>query len=202
MKSSVKRFKNLKLCLKELGPCILDGEHLQTGKPFKNFGNLRSREILGCWLLCVVYNFESRGDRASLCTDPMGGDGILYDNTERKPYLTEHVLVPRNNPKHQDIELLILQAIENKQRKGGAAYASGKNLIVFVDTYGGEWYPNRLGRKIGKKLNFESVYIIGLRAVVNGEYIYYVTCLDPSNCPIWLVRINKTFTDWQVSCEQ
>lgn len=46
MKYQITRFKNLKVCLKELEPFIRNGEHLQTGKPFKRFGGLRSRELL------------------------------------------------------------------------------------------------------------------------------------------------------------
>jgi hypothetical protein len=46
MKYPTTRFKNLTVALKELEPYIRNGEHLQTGKPFKQFGDLRSRELL------------------------------------------------------------------------------------------------------------------------------------------------------------
>jgi len=46
MKHPVKCFNNPKVCLKALEPFIRDGEHLQAGKPFKQFGEMRSREIL------------------------------------------------------------------------------------------------------------------------------------------------------------
>jgi hypothetical protein len=35
MKYNVKQFKSLKIALKELEPYIRNGQHLETGKPFK-----------------------------------------------------------------------------------------------------------------------------------------------------------------------
>lgn len=195
MKYPIIRFKSLKVCLKELEPFILNGEHLQTGKPIKKFGALRPREILVNWLLCVVFNFEKKLNAAMLCTAPLDGDGIIYDSIEKKSYLTEHILIPRINNKLQDIESLILQAIEKKQKKGGAAYASGKTLIVFLNTDGGEWHPNKVARNLPKTLDFLSVCIVGLQGIIKNEYIYNVTTLNPSNCPIWQIRIEKDFSD-------
>ena len=65
------------MALKELEPFIRHGEHLQTGKPFENFGDLRSRELLANWLLCVTFNAESGDERMTFTTDPDGGDGII-----------------------------------------------------------------------------------------------------------------------------
>jgi hypothetical protein len=56
MNYKITRFKSLKLAVKELEPFIRNGEHLQTGKPFKPFHGLRSRELLANWLLCVAVN--------------------------------------------------------------------------------------------------------------------------------------------------
>ena len=60
MKYPTTRFKNLTVALKELEPYIRSGEHLQTGKPFKQFGDLRSRELLGNWLLCAAFTPSAR----------------------------------------------------------------------------------------------------------------------------------------------
>lgn len=76
MKYRVARFKSLKICLKELGPFIRNGEHLQTGKAFKRFGGLRSREILANWLICVAVNYSaSQPDRLTfeICSDLVYG---------------------------------------------------------------------------------------------------------------------------------
>ena len=62
MKYSVIQFKNLKVALKELEPFIRNGEHLQSGKPFKQLGQMRSREALANWLLCVVLDAEAGAD--------------------------------------------------------------------------------------------------------------------------------------------
>ena len=199
MKANVKRFKSLKICLKELEPFIRDGEHLQTGKPFKRFGNLRSREILANWLLCIVINFEQKFNRVTLCTDPDGGDGIIYDSKEKTACRTEHILVPRSTKKETDVEALILDAIKKKQLKGGAAYARGKTLVVFINAGGGTWSPNRVARSLPTKLDFDGVWIVGLESHKNGLYIYNATRLNPSGSPIWQVTINKNFSDWQTN---
>ena len=86
MKYQITRFKNLQVCLKELEPFIRDGEHLQTGKPFKRFGRLRSRELLANWLLCAVVNFEKQTDQMTFTSDPLGGDGIIYDSAMERSW--------------------------------------------------------------------------------------------------------------------
>jgi hypothetical protein len=147
MKYQVTRFKSLAVGLKELGPFIRNGEHLQTGKPSKLFGGLRSREILANWLLCVAMNSVATPDRLTFSSDPLGGDGIIHDTRTGETWQTEHVLVPRSRAGNvEDTEALILQAIEQKRTKGGAAYARGKTLVVFREAAGDPWYPNRVAR--------------------------------------------------------
>ena len=144
MKYKVKRFKDLKLALKELEPFIRNGEHLQTGKPFKRFHGLRSRELLANWLLCVVGNYTRQADRLTFTSDPLGGDGIIYDSVAEKTWPTEHVLVPTaRDGEVEDVEALILKAIGIKQSKGGAPYGSGKTLVVFLNS-SGTWFPNKV----------------------------------------------------------
>jgi hypothetical protein len=65
VKYQITRFKSLEAALKEVEPFIRNGEHLETGKPFKRFGGLRSRELLANWLLCAVVNYEQSGRRSA-----------------------------------------------------------------------------------------------------------------------------------------
>lgn len=199
MKYSVTSFKNLEVCIKELKRFIHDGECLETGRPFKQFGGLRSREMLACWLLCVVFSFEQKSNRFRICTDPQGGDGIIYDTMKKKALLTEHILVSRSNNELCDIEHLILKHVEKKQNKGGAAYASGKALIVFLNKAGDKWCPNRVARKLPQQLDFASIWVIGLQRVIEDEYYYNVTKLDTNRSPVWRIKINKNFDAWEVS---
>jgi hypothetical protein len=201
MKYQGVRFKSLAVCLKELEPYIRNGEHLQTGRPFERFDGLRSREILANWLLCVAVNFVTAPDRLSFISDRLGGDGIIYDTVEETAWQTEHVMVPRSCGGYvADVETLILGAIEKKRTKGGTAYARGKTLVVFREAAGEPWYPNKVARRLPSPLHFESVWIVGLRSVVNGSYIYDVTRLDLTHggCPVWRVRIGKDFDGWEV----
>jgi hypothetical protein len=80
MKYRVARFKNLQVCLKELEQYIRNGEHLQTGRPFKRFDGMLSREVLANWLLCVVCNFARQADRN--CSPPLSGrsDNVCHAN--------------------------------------------------------------------------------------------------------------------------
>jgi hypothetical protein len=202
MKYPVARFKSLKEALKELEPFIRNGEHLQTGKPFARFGGLRSREILANWLLCVALNFtQNEEDRLTFSSDPIGGDAIIYDTATEMTWPTEHILVPRTRGgEADDVAALILKAVARKQSKGGAAYASGKILVVFLNAAGGEWYPNTVAKQLPETLYFREVWVVGLQSVTAGEYVYAATLLDLSdgNAPTWRVRIGKDFYAWEV----
>jgi len=200
MKYKATRFKSLEVCLKELEPFIRDGAHLQTGKPFVRFDGLRSRELLANWLLCVAVNSTTQPNRLNFTSDPTGGDGIIIDITTGETWQTEHVLVPGGQFAHDgSIDAQILEAVESKQNKGGRAYASGKTLVVFLNSGGGEWFPTKVARQL-PKVDFEAVWVVGLQSANTGEYLYSVTRLDLSRgqAPAWLVRIANDFTSWIV----
>jgi hypothetical protein len=72
--------------------------------------------------------------------------------------------VPRQSGgNNADAQALILEAIELKRSKGGAAYASGKTLIVFLDADAGAWFPNRVARALPQPLHFAAVWVVGLQ---------------------------------------
>jgi hypothetical protein len=200
MKYPGTRFKSLAVALKEIEPFIHNGEHLQTGKPFAKFGGMRSREILANWLLCVAINSASEG-KLTFSSDPVGGDGIICDVATGETWPTEHVMVPTLRAgQTDDAQALILKAVEQKRRKGGAAYAAGKTLVVFLNAGAGMWFPNRVARHLPEPLHFAAVWVVGLQAVEAGDYVYAVTHLDLSegNAPASLVRIRKDFDAWEV----
>lgn len=200
MKYSVTRFKNLAVALKEIEPFIRNGDHLQIGKPFKKFGGMRSREILANWLLCVVVNSTSKG-KLTFTSDPTGGDGIICDVATGETWPTEHVMVPRLCAGQTgNAQELILEAVEKKRCKGGAAYASGKTLVVFLNAGGREWFPTKVAKRLPAALDFEAVWVVSLQGVDAGEYVYAVTRLDLSrgNAPTWRVRIGKDFDAWEI----
>lgn len=205
MKYRVTRFKNLAVALRELEPYIRNGEHLQTGKPFKRLHGMRSREALANWLICAAANLERGIDRLSFTSDPTGGDGVIYDSQTKTTWKTEHVLVPRpraeKEAKAADVETLILDAVALKQGKGGAAYASGKQLVVFLNSGGDQWIPNRVTKKLPRPLHFDDVWVVALQGIDDGEYIYAVTQLDTTagNAPIWQIRIATDFDSWKVA---
>ena len=189
------------MALKELEPFIRNGEHLQTGRPFKQFGGLRSRELLANWLLCVAFNFDcSSPDRLTFTSDSLGGDGILYDTLSGAAFPTEHVLVPAaESGEAVEIEPLILNAINDK-RRDGAPYASGKTLVVFLNLgTGNPWAPNKVAKQLPGPLHFAVVWVAGLHRIEKGESIYSVTQLDVSegDAPTWLIRIASDFDSWE-----
>ena len=102
--------------------------------------------------------------------------------------------MPRALPKEtKDIDTLILDAVQAKESKGGAAYATGKTLVVFLDAGLGEWKPSVIARKLPPGF-FENVWVVGLQGVSDeGEYTYRVTCLRAGidlqtlDAPTWLV---------------
>jgi hypothetical protein len=200
MKLPIVRFKNLKVALKEIAQFVRDPRHLQTGKPVKQFGNLRPRELLTNWLVCVAFNEECESpDRLTFTSDPTGGDGILLDTQTKETFATEHVIVPAaTKGETADVEALILTAIEVKNKKGGPAYASGKTLIIFLNAGSGAWSPNRVAKQLPNPLHFAVVWVVGLHHSESGEYTYGVTqlTLDDGNAPTFLIRIANDFNLW------
>lgn len=198
MRQDVTTFKTLKICIKELEQFIRDGNHLETGRRFKRFGNLSSSEVLGCWLLAVVLCHEAKSEKIRICTDPQGGDGTLYDIEELQSYPIEQVMVTNWGVVDKDTEGLILEQINKKQNKGGKAYAAGKTLMVFLNRKGESWHPNRLARNLPEELDFDDVWVVGLQEVIDDSYTYNVTQLNAYGCPIWRVIIDNSFEGWQV----
>jgi hypothetical protein len=198
------RFKNLRMALKELERFIRDGNEVQTGRPLDQFGGLRPRELIANWCLCVAFNNEhGSAERLTFTSDPHDGDGILYDTETQEAFPTEHVLVPvAPSGETIDIEALILSAINEKRKKGKAAYASGKTLVVFLNAGGGvAWKPDRMARQLPDPLYFETVWVVGLHLIEAGEYIYSVSHLDVSegNAMTWLIHIANDFNSWRVT---
>jgi hypothetical protein len=195
------RFKSMAVALRELEPFIKSGAHLETGKPFKQFGDLRSRELVANWMICAAVNGEEgAGEYMEFHSDPVGGDGIIVNTKTGETWPTEHVLVPMpRGPSVPDIEASIAKAVSDKQRKGNAAYAGGKTLVVFLNSGGGEWKPNRVVRSLPAH-DFGAVWVVGLCSGVDGEYIYGVANLHVDGCdaPTWTVHIAKDFGSWLV----
>jgi hypothetical protein len=68
MKNPSTRFKSRKVGLKEPEQSFRYGKHFQTGRPFKRLGDLRSREILANWLICVAVNYAMKSEFLALAT--------------------------------------------------------------------------------------------------------------------------------------
>ena len=195
------RFKSMALALRELEPIIKSGTRLETGRGFKQFGDLRPRELVANWMICSAVNAEDgAGERMQFHSDPVGGDGIIVDTKTDETWPTEHVLVPMpRTPSMPDIEALIAKAVSDKQQKGDVAYASGKTLVVFLNSGGGEWKPNRVARHLPPH-DFGAVWVVGLCTAEDGEYVYGVANLhvEGGDPPTWTVHIAKDFASWSV----
>jgi hypothetical protein len=201
MKLKVTKFKTLAGALKELEPFIRHGLHLRTGKPFKGFGGLRSRELLGNWLICVAANQERGNEAFTFTSDPGGGDGIIYDLEHERPWPTEHVMVlVREGEPKVAVEAGIVAAVEAKQAKG-AAYAKGKTLVVFDESGGGEWHPVKAARRLPPN-DFDEVWVVSPYGVEEGCYVYSVVSLAIVPAPIWIVTITADFSSWIVARRQ
>lgn len=207
MKHSVTKFKSLEVALKELEPFIKNGTHLESGKPFAQFGDMRSREALANWVISAILNFEYQTDQYSFTSDPSGGDGTIVDLETNLAWMTEHVMVPQpRSDSDNDKNILgrILDAVNLKRVKGGTAYASNKCLVVFLDDGRGEWRPNAVAKKLPNPLYFEDVWVVGLQGVIEGKYSYAATQLriDCGNAPIWIVDLSEDFSSWNVNKTQ
>jgi len=202
MSNRGKTFKSPELALKELERFIRNPSYLYSGKPFKVFHRMRPRELLANWLLCVVIN--STGDRKVVfASDPSEDvDGIIIDTTTGKWWETEHVMTPPPYVAQETCtHALILKAINQKRDKGGSAYASGKNLIVFIGSGGGQWFPRKVAKELPQPLFFAAVWVVGLVKVEEGAYTYGVSCLTAGggDVAVFLVTITRDFDTWSVN---
>ncbi|RYG87389.1 MAG: hypothetical protein EON59_07575 [Alphaproteobacteria bacterium] len=205
MKVPAVRFKNLTLALADLRQFIVAPQHLATGKPIARFGDMRPRELVANWLLCVAVNAAHGNDDLTFSSDPDGGDGFIVNTTTDETWPTEHVLVPPALGKaHGDAEQLILAAIQQKNTKGGAAYARGKTLVVFLDAQAGVWYANRVAQRLPVPMHFATVWVVALQTVQDGVYRYAVTNLDVTegDAPTFVVSIALDFATWSVERRQ
>jgi hypothetical protein len=198
------RFKSMAVALRELEQFIKSPVLLETGKPLKQFGDARPRELVANWLICAAANAEEdTGERMAFHSDPTG-DGIIVDTKTGETWPTEHILVPMpRTASVSDIKASIAKAVSDKQKKGGAAYATGKTLVVFLNSGGGEWKPTRVARNLPAH-DFGAVWVVGLYSANDGEYVYGVANLhlEIGHAPAWTVHIAKDFGSWSVERKQ
>jgi len=72
----------------------------------------------------------------------------------------------------RDLETRVVEAIADKQQKGGEEYAGGKTLIVFLDAGNAPaWYPNKVAKAVKQPILFGALWVVGLQGVENGEYV-------------------------------
>ena len=91
--------------------------------------------------------------------------------------------------------MLILDAIEQKRSKGGAAYAAGKTLVVFLEAGAGSLVSEQGCPATADTLHFATVWVVGLQQLEDGEYVYAATNLDVSHgdAPAFHVRVGRTW---------
>ncbi|MDO8490033.1 MAG: hypothetical protein Q7S47_01285 [bacterium] len=127
------------------------------------------------------------------------GDGIILENNTEQWVMTEHVSAldvpgPKGLLKGEE---RVLSAIEHKIAKGHE-YAEGKTLVVFLEG-AGIWYPNRVGRSITGRHNFNEVCCVALLDIIDGIYSYSVSFFNEKHSPTWKVEIERDFTNWKIS---
>jgi len=182
-------------------------DHLRTGPEFDQLNGLRSREILGNWLIAAALNHDAGWERWSFTSERTGEhsvDGYLYDSKVNGGYPTEHTIALELSDKPiTTTEDRIVRAIIKKQKHGGAQYATGKILVVMVE--GGEqmWHPNAVARRLPLH-DFDDIWVVAFQKLVDDHRVYAATNLRfaGQNVPTWLVCISPDFTAWSVKRTQ
>jgi hypothetical protein len=199
VKAHVKNIRDLNAVLKELEPRVKAPDFLRTGRPFGNFG-LLPRELLANLLICFAGNFEDPQNRLTVCTDPLGGDGLIYNQNLGGYLSTEHVFVPMpKGEESQSVENKILTAVALKNKKG-RQYASGKDLVVFSEAVG-SWHPNQTARRLIGHHSFENIWVVHLEGSDAQGYSYCVVWLEVfrgNAAPAWRIRISNDFKSFTV----
>jgi hypothetical protein len=207
MKYDIKQPTSLRDAIRELGPYIRDDE---LGYRFseKSYDGLLVREALGNWLLCAVLNHrEGNQDRWTFTTEPRSGpgaDGAILDKTTGEALSTEHVMATRRrNGKRvekveESAEQLLIETVQNKVAKGGAAYASNTVLVVYLDANVAGYSPRALREQLPADLPFADVWLVVPQAGYWDYDVVYLggPALDP---PLYRVSITEAFDDWTVT---
>ena len=202
MKHKITKFKNPQVALQEIAQFVRDPRHLDVGRKVKKFDGLLPRELLGNWLLCAVANGDNKDGPMTFTTDPDGGDGILYDVESQRSWRTEHVYVPvPARDDHRLVEDRIADAVRKKQAKGGAPYASGKVLVVFLaGSFGAIWTANQATRKLPPN-DFAEVWVISFHMYIDQHYVYGIARLrfeSDGHASTFAVCVSPSFNDWEV----
>lgn len=83
------------------------------------------------------------------------------------------------------------------RKVGGAQYASGKTLVIFLEG-GGEWFPDKVSRQLKEPLLFDSLWLFSLCSPFVGGYVYDVVQFQNGLVNKWKIFINKEFDSWVV----
>jgi hypothetical protein len=203
---NVRRFKSMRLALGEMQRYWYR-DHLRTGPEFDQLNGLRSREIMGNWLIAAALNLDAGWERWSFTSERAGEhgvDGYLYDSTVNGGYPTEHTIALEfGDTPTTTTEDRIIRAITKKQKHGGAQYAKGKILVVMVEGGKQMWHPNAVARRLPPH-DFDTIWVVAFQKIVDDHRIYAATNLKflGQNVPTWLVCISPDFTAWSVKRTQ
>lgn len=195
MSTERKQIKDLKVALKDMEYWVKNPSCLRVGRDIKNF-TLRQREAWANWLLCAVFCAVDKKNYTFAEDD--GGDGLIVNKDTGEWERVEHVSALDVPTRGEPLlgENRVVGAIEHKVRRG-IEYARGKSLVVFIEG-AGVWYPNRVGRSIEGRHAFNSVYCISLVSCDNNGYVYSISKFHGTHSPTWSIKINGTFTAWEV----
>jgi hypothetical protein len=113
----------------------------------------------------------------------------------------EHVMVAKRRDgqrPEESAELLVLTQVEKKLAKGGAAYASNKMLVVYLDADVAGYSPRALRACLPANLAFEGVWLVVPQA---GRWDYDVVCFGEAmpEPQTYRVSITEAFDDWTVN---
>lgn len=196
MKQQVTAIKDFQQVLRDMEGWIKNPTILYTGR--ENNMQLRPREILANWLMCILGNATDANRDFTFSNDPFNnGDGVIFDRKTGEQMVTEHVFVRHVDENKVDAEEMILTAVANKQEKGGKAYAEGKHLVVFCEGIG-EWWPNKVGRRLHETHDFSSVWGVGLETAKDNDYKYWIVNFNDKHSPAARVSVNLESYTWDV----
>lgn len=116
----------------------------------------------------------------------------------------EHIMLPvarQGDTRSNDAR--IIDAVNKKQDRGQAAYATGKILVILNESATNErWHPTAVARGLPKN-DFDDIWVLGLQSYVDGEWTFGATQLslkaETGQAPVFHVRIKSEFTAWTIT---
>lgn len=202
MKNKILFVKSLENYLRDvIRPILNNPASLKSGKIYKNI-QLRPREVLGVFLVCLAIRYISNQDW-TIARDPEYGDGVILckdPNRQLEGAFLEQVYV-RLRPSGYSMEEIIKRINMEIQRKvnKGKDYAQNRHLVIFLDVEGLLNHQKVREFVNGIQERFYSYWLFAPYSHSgNHNYVIFLLKAERDQPAAYEIKINDDFRGWTI----